>query len=156
VQVLGEDGEPREQRVADQWQQHRLADREDHPRDGERDPRNGQQPVRVAVDRLKALDHAGAWLALVIHRAQDHVEHGKAADRECEQESAGRNQRRARRTPRLAPRLDQHVGFAPGNAGELRLPGPRLRPHRLIVQRLLHLSLLLLRGVIRVDGIDGG
>ena len=63
VQRLGERREPGEQRVADERQQHRLAERQDEPGDRERHPDDRDGPVGVAVHRRKALDDAVARLA---------------------------------------------------------------------------------------------
>ena len=58
VDVLGENREPRKQRVADQRQQHGLSERHDETADRQRDERQSHRPVRIALERREALDQA--------------------------------------------------------------------------------------------------
>ena len=101
------------------------------------------EPVRVAVHRRESLDDPLPGLAGLAHRPAQHVEDRKPAYREREHDPAPEEDRHAERAPRLPFRLDEHVGFAPAHRRDLRRAGADLRPHRLIVERLGDLLLLL-------------
>ena len=154
--VFAERGEPREQRVADERQQHRLAEREDEPCDRERDPDDGEEPVRVAVHRREPFDHALPWLARRTHRAAQEVEARQAEHRSREKDAAPEENGHAQRSPRLPLGLDQHIGFATPDRGDLRQPGADLAPDRLVVEGLGDLPLLLGFRVSRFGRVDCG
>ena len=143
VQVLGQDREPREQRVSDQRQEHRLSERQDEASDRQRHPGDCQQPVRIAVHGREALDQAPAALLVGtdVERTADHVEDRQSENGHREEHAAPEHDRHARRAPGLALRLDEDVRFASDDRGDLRCAGTYLAPHRRVVQGLTALPL---------------
>ena len=139
MEVLGEDREPREQRVADQRQQHGLAEGQDESAQRQRDECQRHRPVGVALERREALDHSPGRLAVQADRAAPNVEACEPRQDDGEQQPADGCNRRAHRAPGLALRLHQHVRLASGNARVLRLPGANFVPDRLVVERLVEL-----------------
>ena len=108
VDVLREDRKPREQRVADQRQQHRLAEREDEPGDAERGKRDRNGPVHDALHDGEALDQPARRLAVHLDRTAPEVVRPQA--RPAQTRTGNRRASRAARARRA--RSDLRAGSA--------------------------------------------
>ena len=74
--------------------------------------------MRVPIDGCE-LDHAVAGFR-VVELAANQVEHGEADRSKRDDPATESYERRAQRAPGLSLRLDEYVGLATGQAGELR------------------------------------
>ena len=76
VQVLGEDGEPREQRVADERQQHALAEEDDDAGDRENAEPDRDRPMHRTLDQRKAGNLATGGRRVRLDRPLPQIERG--------------------------------------------------------------------------------
>ncbi len=160
MQVLAERREPGEQRVADDRQQHVLAEQHDQAGDAEHAEADGGGPVHHLLERAEAANQAAARPVVQLDGPLPEVkrEHG---DRDQHHQPAAVEGHRpvAELAPRLAcsghdvltrearRRLHQHVGLPALDGGEVLLSRFHLAPDRRVVAGLLGLPLLLLLGI---------
>ena len=117
VQVLGEDREPREQRVADQRQQHVLAEQDDQPGDARAMTKLTPSSSGCALARREAPDHAAGRRLVQLDRAPS-----RSRTRAIDERPPARAPSRRRPTPRrcAAPATS---GPPAGSARSSRGPG---------------------------------
>jgi hypothetical protein len=161
VQVLGQQGQPAEQRVAEHRQQHVLAEQHDQAGEPEHAEADGGAPVHHLLGDAEARHQPAARTLVQLDRAlgevqrrddqqdQDHQPAAEEGHGPVAELPPGLARRRARVLADVARRrLDKHVHLPAGQAREVRRSALHLAPYRRVIPGLRDLALLLrlLRG----------